>query len=67
MQIATSVVMMMRKLQVLKIDKLLQRLCHNHRVQMNLNMMTSWYGNAFRIVRGIQGTSDWSIPLKKGQ
>ena len=61
MQIATSVVMMMRKLQVQKIDKLLQRLCHNHRVQMNLNTLTSWYGNAFRIVREIHGIHKWLV------
>ena len=41
------------------IDKLLQRLCHNHRVQMDLDMMTSWYGNAFRIVRAIAGIHRW--------
>ena len=51
MQIATSVVMMMGKIQI---DKLLQRPCHNHRVQMDLNIMTSWYENTFRIgTRGI--------------
>ena len=61
MQIATSAVMMIRKFQVWTIDKLLQRLCHNHRVQMNLNTLTSWYGNAFRIVREIQEIHQWLV------
>ena len=32
-----------------------------HRVQMNLNMMTSCYGNAFRTASGIPGIHQWLI------
>ena len=28
---------------------------------MDLNMMTSWYGNAFRIVREIAGIHQWLV------
>ena len=40
-QFATSVVIIMGKPQVKNVDKFLQRLCHNHGVQINLNIMTS--------------------------